>query len=747
MVNLQTSCATPNDLAQVALDCIRLKNYEQAIQLYEQRLEDYPASQTDRWYLGLAYLLQGHESEAQLTWSLVLTEAEPEQAEAWALELISILEAEATQQADAGDYLTARYIRQHIGEIDPTNVTNLLHSVDLDLKLDSFGFEQLDQLGMTEALSQQTLSRSQSDLLGLIIENILELFRDDIRAFSFIKACIPYIADQSILIDKVLLPTATTLSSVLGLNILACRYGELILQIDAQHSGTLVHLSRFYIKEGRYEESISLANRYYQGCQTLLQKVFGNGVVLRSLMGTGANWAEATSYLKQQTHLLQSCISSYQIDPDFPLDSSILCAPLFFYPYFDDCPAETRSLQNQVAHLVQTSLHTHLKTKQKDYQPFPIAPRVRTTDRKKLRIGYIAQFMRRHSVGWLSRWVFEHFDRDRFEVYAYFNRHIHIEAFTDQWFASKATRACCFNGDALGIAQAIREDEIDILIDLDSITSDDTCNVMAMKSAPVQVTWLGLDASGLPAVDYFLADPYVLPEQAQDYYEERIWRLPQTYVAVDGFEVGIPTLRRDRLGIPEDAITYFSSQSSYKRNPQMIRLQMQIIRQVPNSFFLIKGAGDQQEIAALFRQLAEESGVSVERLRFLPQDTDELTHRANLSIADVVLDTFPYNGATTTLETLWMGIPIVTKVGQQFAARNSYTFMINAGITEGISWTDAEYIEWGIRLGQDAQLRQQIAWKLRQSRQNSPLWNGKQFTHDLETAYEQMWDIYLKKNN
>jgi predicted O-linked N-acetylglucosamine transferase (SPINDLY family) len=92
-----------------------------------------------------------------------------------------------------------------------------------------------------------------------------------------------------------------------------------------------------------------------------------------------------------------------------------------------------------------------------------------------------------------------------------------------------------------------------------------------------------------------------------------------------------------------------------------------------------------------------------------------------------------------------MGIPLVTRVGQQFAARNSYTMMVNAGITEGIAWTDEEYVEWGIRLGHDAELRRQINWKLWRSRQTAPLWNAKQFTRELEQAYEQMWAIYRNR--
>ncbi|MGA9383363.1 MAG: O-linked N-acetylglucosamine transferase, SPINDLY family protein, partial [Phormidium sp.] len=168
---------------------------------------------------------------------------------------------------------------------------------------------------------------------------------------------------------------------------------------------------------------------------------------------------------------------------------------------------------------------------------------------------------------------------------------------------------------------------------------------------------------------------------------------------------------------------------------------------VENSYFLIKGTADEESIKSFFIQIAESEGVSEERLRFLPDVPFEEIHRANLGIADIVLDTYPYNGATTTLETLWMGIPLVTKVGEQFASRNSYTMMMNVGVTEGIAWTDEEYVEWGVRLGKDAGLRQKIAWQLKQSRQTSPLWNGEKFTREMEKAYQQMWLKYCSESS
>ena len=355
--------------------------------------------------------------------------------------------------------------------------------------------------------------------------------------------------------------------------------------------------------------------------------------------------------------------------------------------------------------------------------------------------------MATHSVGWLARCLIQHHDRDRFELYGYFLSYRSFYDPLQEWYVNQFEHIHTVETIGLDtnltVATQIQQDEIDILIDLDSITLDLSCQILALKPAPIQATWLGWDASGLPAIDYFIADPYVLPDDAQDYYSEKILRLPQTYIGIDGFEVGIPTLRREDLNIPNDAIVFLSAQRGYKRHRDTVKLQMRILKQVPNSYFLIKGLSDQESISKFFAEVAEEEGVSSDRLRFLPDDPSVEIHRANLAIADVVLDTFPYNGATTTLEALWMEIPLVTRVGEQFAARNSYTMLVNAGITEGIAWTDDEYVNWGVRLGTDAALRQQIAWKLKRSKQTAPLWNGKQFTREMENAYEQMWATYL----
>jgi predicted O-linked N-acetylglucosamine transferase (SPINDLY family) len=399
-----------------------------------------------------------------------------------------------------------------------------------------------------------------------------------------------------------------------------------------------------------------------------------------------------------------------------------------------------------MAQLCQSNIEIYAKEPVERYRQGHKGRQQQGGRRQPLKIGYLSYCFRNHSVGWLARWLLQHHNRDRFQIYGYFMACDSVNEDLHQWYLQQFPQVYK-SKDVLEMAEQIYQNEIDILIDLDSLTIDLSCEVTVLKPAPVQVTWLGWDASGVPKVDYFIADPYVLPDSAQDYYSEKIWRLPQSYIAVDGFEVGVPSLRRDELEIESDAVVYLSAQRGYKRHPDTVRLQMQILKEVPNSYFLIKGGADQKSIKRLFTQIAEDVGVKSDRLRFLPTVPSEAVHRANLGIADVVLDTYPYNGATTTLETLWMGIPLVTRVGEQFAARNSYTMMMNAGITEGIAWTDEEYVEWGIRLGKDAALRQQISWKLRQSRQTAPLWNAKQFTREMENAYEQMWQIYVEAGN
>lgn len=703
--------------------------YSLAARCYEQAITAQPDNKSYYWYLGLMLLLQGQEAEAQLTWMMGMNEGEAEDIEQWTIELVQVLENEAEHQNILANYTVAVAIRHHIREIDPTDVNNILHLIELE----NYTSEEVNDLGIIELI--QNTENVEIQLLLNTLKNILDKVPLHPVTLLFTKACLKHIQDvQSFF--SIVVSAAIKINYSMKQPQVAISLLELCLLLQPGNIIILLYLADFYRYAYDYRKTIETAKLCLSLSEQLIEKICASYILQQGLIGVPVYWHKADEAFLENQSRLRSLIEEQSTNIQ-PIGVMRLYYVNNLSSYLRDIPHEHRRIQNEISQLCQLNVETYAVDEVKRYQQRSIE-----RNKKLKKIGYISHYFCRHSVGWLARWLINHHNKDKFDIYGYFVNFKQIHDPLQEWYAHNFTQVYKGGTDTKEIAEKIYEDEIDILIDLDSITIDATCEIMARKPAPLQVTWLGWDAAGIPTIDYFIADPYVLPESAQEYYTETIWRLPQTYIAVDGFEVSVATVRREDLDIPNDSIVYFSGQKGFKRHPDTARLQMKIIKEVPNSYFLIKGIADSQALQQFFMQLADEEGVDCSRLRFLPVDPSEAVHRANLAIADVVLDTYPYNGATTTLETLWMGIPLVTRVGEQFAARNSYTMMMNAGITEGIAWTDEEYVEWGVHLGKDEKLRQQVAWKLRQSKHTAPIWNSKQFTRDMENAYEQMWQRY-----
>ncbi len=732
----------PVKLQQQAYDLLIQGDYLQSVNLYEQAIMDEPNVVSHYWYLGLILLLQGQEVEAQTTWFMAMVEGTPEEVERWNRELVNVLQTEAERREALKENSIAWKIRHQIKEIYPKDINNLLNLVQLAIKLEIYTGNELTELGVIDILQSDTDLTVNVQLLLHVLQCILKDAFLYPSVLDFVAACLKYVEHRSEDFLEILLPAAMDIAYSQKQSAYAARLSENYLNLNPENADFLLNISGFYQNAREYERGIETAKKAYDLLHDLADLTFANRQIMRGLMSAGGYWKAAYKTHDHQEKLLALLIEeNSQTITD--LQISRLYNAHYFAQYIEDNPRKNRPIQNQLAQLCQKNTEIFAKPSIERYRQGLLNRKNSSREVRPLKIGYVSHCLRTHSVGWLARWLFEHHDQEKFEINAYclFTKPIFDPLY--EWYLANVSKAYNSN-NVFQIAEQIYQDKIDILIDLDSITLDLTCYIMALKPAPVQATWLGLDASGIPTIDYFIADPYVLPESAQEYYNEKIWRLPQTYIAVDGFEVGVPTLRREHLDIPSDAVVYLCAQRGFKRHPDTMRLQLRILKEVPNSYFLIKGTSDEESNKSFLQELAEQEGVDYSRLRFLPDVPSEAAHRANLGIADVVLDTYPYNGATTTLETLWMGIPLVTRVGEQFAARNSYTMMMNAGIAEGIARTDEDYVEWGVRLGKDAALRQQVAWKLRQSRQTSPLWNGKQFTREMEKAYAQMWQRYIE---
>jgi predicted O-linked N-acetylglucosamine transferase (SPINDLY family) len=692
----------------------------------------------DYWQTGINHILCGESEEAQATWlSPFFDEELSIDEEQISQSLIDYLLKAIKLKISTNEIQNAYEIAKCLYEVSPANINTLLILLDLSTQCNDFTPESLADLGLYEVFDRAAPADIDLDsLYSFLINATKSLTEQHADAYlNLINLVASKVADTHRFIC-VMAPHSLVLSRQKGLVQLRTQLLQVCLTYApaSLRFTVLCDLAESTIQSRNYQQAILIGEQCYQEGIKLgkMEHLCGSQRLLTALMEAG-EWQKIPAIAEQHKAVTREFITNNK--PVFTNTNAIINSSYFLNYLYDD-PKFLHYCRNAIGDIysesVATSFQQQLKTGDSQLP-------------KKsglVRIGYIASTLKAHSVGWLSRWIFSYHDRSRFQIFVYNVGQIDNNSFNRKFFRDKVDVSHYLGNNAEEIAELIRQDEIDILIDLDSLSLTTTYEVMCRKPAPIAVTWLGWDTSGCPEIDYFIADPHVLPANAEEYYRTKIWRLPQTYIAIDGFEVEVPTKRRSDYQLPPDAIVYLCAQKSYKHHPDILRLQMQIIKQVPNSYLLVQLRANPESLMKIYQELTTEVGISLEQLRFIKPDPDEMTHRANLHLADVVLDTFPYNGATTTLETLWMGVPMVTKVGQAFVARNSYAFMQNVGVTEGIAHTDAEYVDWGVRLGTDLALRQQIMGKLLHSRKTSPLWNARSFTQEMENAYLKMWEIY-----
>ena len=360
------------------------------------------------------------------------------------------------------------------------------------------------------------------------------------------------------------------------------------------------------------------------------------------------------------------------------------------------------------------------------------------------KIGFISKHYRRHSVGWCSEGLIKELTKIT-EVNLYVTGPVKRDDISDrfekiphQFYWPKSYP----NGFASyeELTEQIAQDNIDILIDLDSMTVPVNVHILFQKPAPVCLSWLGFDAPCISANNYFLCDWHTHPPDMEKYYLEKLIRLPETAVALSGFEIHKADRieLRNSLGIGIDQMVYLCVAPGRKTNPEMLRAQVEILREVPGSILLRKGQGDVDIIHSSYRQQCELLGVDFSRIKFLGQTKTEEEHRAVYLIADVLLDSYPYNGGTHNLEALWANLPVITRSGNQYLSRMGYSFLKNVNVDVGIAWSWEEYTEWGVKFARDLELRNRVKQQLEIAKQPetlAPLWNpGKLAKEIVEQA-------------
>lgn len=338
---------------------------------------------------------------------------------------------------------------------------------------------------------------------------------------------------------------------------------------------------------------------------------------------------------------------------------------------------------------------------------------------RRLRIGFLAPDFGRHAVGFFLVRVWEHLDPDQGEVVGYSDRTLQDELTARLRASSRVWRDVAGWADER-LADQILADRIDILFDLAGHTAGNRLAVFARKVAPLQVTWAGyVGTTGLPAMDYLLADRHQIPASDERHYCESVLRMPDGYICYDPPSYAEPVSPLPALS--QGYVTYGSFNNPAKINPAVSELWARILQRVPQSRLVLKYRGmTDSSVRGILVAAFASHGIDPQRLEFLDfsPHADALAQYQRI---DLALDPFPYSGGLTTCEALWMGVPVVTWPGETFASRHSLSHLSTVGLTETIADNADDYVESAVALSQDLPRLAAVRSRLRAQMAASPL--------------------------
>ena len=366
----------------------------------------------------------------------------------------------------------------------------------------------------------------------------------------------------------------------------------------------------------------------------------------------------------------------------------------------------------------------------------PAAASVATTARRpgRLRVGFVSSDWRRHSVAYFLEGVLEHRDRARHEVFAYKTNAgaddvtRRLQGLCDHWIESSTA------SDAQ-LAQRCRADGIDVLIDLSGLTSGGRLGVFQRRPAPCQITWLGYPTTtGADCFDFRLTDPVIDPSGSEAFSTERLLRLPGSMFC---YRPGTMPDVAPPPAVVNGFATFGSFNNFSKAGEHTLQLWCDVLAAVPESRLRLKAGAFQKRGNRDFvvKQLVAR-GIAADRIGFSGWRPDPLAHFAAYSEIDIALDTFPFNGATTTCEALNMGVPVVTRVGATHPARMGASLLAAAGLDRLVAHDDATYVAIAVALAGDVAALARSRQTQRASLAASRMLDSATFTRDFEAAID-----------
>lgn len=375
-------------------------------------------------------------------------------------------------------------------------------------------------------------------------------------------------------------------------------------------------------------------------------------------------------------------------------------------------------------------------TKRAKYSP----PGNERSPERKIRLGYVSADLRRHPVGYFLLPVVKNHNQAEFEVFCYSNSESEDDLSSE--FQDQCDQWRPISGiEDDEVYERIVDDQIDILVDLSGFTGGNRRFVLARKPAPIQTAWIGYTSTtGMTAIDYFLSDRWGSPPENDPFFSETIVRLPDGWLCYEppGYAPPVAPLP----ALTQGYITFGSFNDVKKLRPETIKLWAEVLNQVPQSRLIVKtGLLGYPDVHNYVKEMFDAVGLDQSRVELRgPSPHQDLL--ACYNEIDIALDTAPYSGGLTTLEALWMGVPVVTLAGQTFASRHGVSHLSNVGLEDWITDTEDAFVKCAVDRAGKIDALAELRLQLREQMAQSPVCDASRFTKNLEAAYRKMWITY-----
>jgi protein O-GlcNAc transferase len=367
-----------------------------------------------------------------------------------------------------------------------------------------------------------------------------------------------------------------------------------------------------------------------------------------------------------------------------------------------------------------------------------------TEQPERLRIGYFSADFHNHATMYLMAQIFAAHDKSRFEIFAY-----SYGPDKQDEMRKKLVRTVDVFHDVremndMQIVELARAEKIDIAIDLKGFTQNTRLAPFAYGLAPVQISYLGYPGTlGADFIDYIVADPVVIPDDKRQYYSEQVIYLPNTYQPTDNTRViSDKVITREDMGLPSKDFVFCCFNNNYKISPTEFDIWMRLLGRIESSVLWLLKSNKWAE--QNLKREAEARGISAERLVFA-EKVPQAEHLARQKLADLFLDTFNVNAHTTASDALWVGLPVVTKLGEGFAARVAGSLLTAIDLLELITENEEAYEALALTLATDPKRLGQIKSKLDRNRLTQPLFDSQMYTRHLEAGYQMAYDRYFNE--